>query len=43
MENALNWALALVNQVVPYAIVVALLRYTVRCFLSAALGGRIKL
>lgn len=43
MEDALNWALALVNQIMPYAIVVALLRYTVRCFLSAALGGRIKL
>lgn len=43
MSDALSWALALVEQIVPYAIVVALLRYTVRSFLSAALGGRIKL
>lgn len=43
MADALSWAGAIVSQIVPYAIVVALLRYSVNCFLSAALGGRIKL
>mgnify|MGYP001081861229 CR=1 FL=1 len=43
MNDALNWALAVVQDILPYAIVVALLRYTVRCFLSAALGGHIRL
>lgn len=43
MSDALDWALAFVQQIMPYAIVVGLLRYTVRCFVSAALGGRIRL
>lgn len=43
MAEALAWALALVQDIIPYAIVVALVRYSVRAFLSAAFGGRIKL
>lgn len=43
MQDALAWAGEFVLQVVPYAIVIGLLRYTVGSFLSAALGGKIKL
>lgn len=43
MGEALGWALVFVKEIVPYAIVIGLLRYTVGSFLSAALSGRIKL
>lgn len=43
MAEALGWALVYVEKIVPYAIVVGLLRYTVGSFLSAALSGKIKL
>lgn len=43
MGEALAWAMEIVKQVVPYAIVIGLLRYSVGSFLSAALSGRIKL
>lgn len=43
MTDALAWALAFVEQIVPYAIAVGVVRYSVKCFLSAAFGGWIKL
>lgn len=43
MAEALDWAMQVVLQVLPYAIVIGLLRYTVGSFLSAALSGKIKL
>lgn len=43
MSDALSWALSLVEGILPYAIVVALLRYTVRAFTSAAFGRGIRL